>query len=97
MTRTFSEPNSLENIDRLCALLFDSWCERRSVIPLAYLMHAWPILKAAPLAMTRLLNTLRELRQFHPDALSEDEHQVIEQVFAIDELSGNTDLEGLLP
>ena len=91
MTQTFSEPNSLENINSLCILLFDSWCERRSVIPLAYLMHAWPILQAAPLVMTRLLNTLRELRQFHPDLLSDDEHQVIEQVFAIDALSGNTD------
>ncbi|MFT0172208.1 hypothetical protein ACLKMY_24910 [Paraburkholderia mimosarum] len=88
MTRTFAEPDSLEDIDRLCIQLFDNWCERRSVLPLAWLMHAWPILKAAPLAMTRLLNSLHELREFHPDALGEEDHQVIEQVLAIN-LSGN--------
>jgi hypothetical protein len=96
MTRTFPEPNALEEMDRLCTHLFDSWCERRSVIPLAYLMHAWPILKA-PLSRRLLLNTLHELRQFHPESLSERDHQVVEQVLAIDTHSVKTNPDGLLP
>jgi hypothetical protein len=94
MTETVSELDMREEIDRLCIQLFDNWCERRSVVPLAYLMHAWPVLKAALRARTNLLNTLRELRQFHPDLLSESDHQIIEQVFAIEDLSGNADPEG---
>jgi hypothetical protein len=95
MTRTFSGPVSLEGTDRLCIQFFDKWCERRSVLPLAYLKYAWPILKAAPLAMVRLLNTLQEVRRFRPDSLSEDDHQVIAQVLVIDALSGNACPEGL--
>jgi hypothetical protein len=72
----------LDEINRLCTHLFDIWCERRSVIPLAFLMHAWPILKTATLARTHLLNTLQELRQLHPDSLTEEDHQVIEQVLS---------------
>jgi hypothetical protein len=71
-----------DEIDRLCVHLFDIWCERRSVIPLAFLMHAWPILKTAPLARTHLLNTLQELRRLHPDSLTEEDHQIIEQVLS---------------
>jgi hypothetical protein len=89
MTRTFADSDSLEDMDSLCSLLFDSWCERRSVLPLVYLMHAWPILKTGPRARTHLLNTLHELRQFHPGLLSEGERQIIEQLFAIDNLSEN--------
>jgi hypothetical protein len=96
MTRADPELNAVEDIDRLCIRLFDSWCERRSLIPLAYLMHAWPILKAAPLAMTRLLHTLQELQQFHPDWLNEDDHEVIEQIFVNDDLSGNAGPDGSL-
>ncbi|WP_324140568.1 hypothetical protein [Paraburkholderia sp.] len=97
MTRTFSEPDAPEDINQLYALLFDSWCERRSVIPLAYLMDARPILGAAPLARRHLLGTLEELRQFHPDSLSEEDHQVIGQLFALHVLSQITAPEGLVP
>jgi hypothetical protein len=97
MTRTLSESNALEEIDRLCVRLFDNWCERRSVIPLSFLMHAWPILRAAPLARTRLLNTLQELQQFHPDSLSAEDHQVIEWVLAIQSREGKTNPGDSLP
>ena len=94
MTRIISEPNALEDIDRLCNLLFDSWCERRSVIPLAYLMHAWPIAGATTLVGTRLQETLHALRQLHSDSLSPNDHQIIRQVCAIAALPGNADPEG---
>lgn len=74
----------MEETNRLCMHLFDSWCARRSVIPLSFLMHAWPVLKATPLARAHLLNTLKELRKFHPDSLTEADHQVIELVLEID-------------
>src|SRR5690242_8517483 len=97
MTRTFSDSNALEEIDRLCIRLFDNWCERRSVIPLSFLMHAWPILGTAPLATTRLLNTLQELQQFHPETLSTEDHQVIELVLAIQSREGKANRDGSLP
>lgn len=68
MTWTISEPNSPERINRLCTQLFGSWRERGSAIPLAWRMHAWPIRKTAPCAMTRLLNTPLDLRLFLPCA-----------------------------
>ncbi|MEX3960417.1 hypothetical protein [Trinickia sp. EG282A] len=40
-----------------------------------------------------MLNTFRELLQFHPDSLSDGDHEVIGQVFAIDAL---TDPKGLV-
>jgi hypothetical protein len=97
MTRDFSETNVLEEIDQLCLLLFDNWCERRSVIPLSYLMHAWPILKGVPLARMRLLNTLQELRQFHPDSLSIEDHQVIELALVTHTGKRKTNPENNLP
>ncbi|WP_207004955.1 hypothetical protein [Trinickia mobilis] len=83
-------------IDQLCLRLFDSWCERRSVIPLAYLMHAWPIPAASPLATIRLQRTLRGLQQFHDDCLTHDDHHVIEQVLAISAHAGNDNPDTIL-
>jgi len=71
-------------INQLCLRLFDGWCERRCVIPLAYLMHAWPIPTASPLARIRLQSTLRDLKQSHADSLTQDDHHVVEQLLAID-------------
>lgn len=87
----------MEKIDQLCLALFDGWCERRSVIPLAYLMHAWPLLTSVAPARTRLSNVLQELQWFHPESLTPDEHQVIKQVLAIDAYAVKNSLEGSSP
>lgn len=71
--------------------LFDGWCEQRSVIPFAYLLHAWPILTADPTARARLLNTLQELQQFHPESLTQDEHQIIEEALDAHVVKNNTE------
>jgi hypothetical protein len=69
-----------EEMERLCLLVFDRWCEQRNVIPLAYLLHAWPISMGDSAARNRLLNTLGELRQFHPETLRRDERLLISQL-----------------
>lgn len=83
MTPTFFEQDDPEEIGRLCLYLFDRWCEHRSVIPLVYLMHAWPILSATRYAMTRLRENLQELLRFHPDALSKEDRHMINRILTI--------------
>jgi len=73
----------LDRLERLCLSLFDGWCERRNVIPLAYLMSAWPIVSSSVLATSRLLHALRELQQYHPEILTPDEYRVVTQILAI--------------
>lgn len=83
MKRTNFKQEDANEMDQMFLHLFDSWCERRSVIPLAYLMHAWPILTAGSLARIRLQRTLLDLKQFHADSLTHDDHWLIERVLAI--------------
>lgn len=70
----------MEEIDQLCLLLFDAWCERKSIIPLAYLMNAWPISSSAPLAATRLSNALQQLERLHCESLTQRDQQVVRRV-----------------
>ncbi|MFP3567468.1 hypothetical protein [Paraburkholderia sp. SIMBA_030] len=64
--------NEVDHINSLCLHLFDTWCENRSVTPLGYLLHCWPLLGSEPRALRRLGDTLRELRKSHPEALDRD-------------------------
>lgn len=82
-------------IEHLCLQLFDRWCKQRSVIPLAYLMHAWPVCVSDTWARVRLLSTLRELRQFHSCSLQPDDHQAIERFVMIHECIENQNLDPL--
>lgn len=61
--------NAVESIDEICLHLFDQWCESRSVTPLAYLMHCWPLTDRRAPSVKRLCETLWELGRQHPDAL----------------------------
>lgn len=74
----------LDRLERLCLSLFDAWCERRNVIPLVYLMSAWPIVSPSVLATSRLLHALRELQQYNPEMLTPDEYRVVTRILAID-------------
>lgn len=96
MTCNSFKQDDADEMDQLCLYLFDGWCERRSVIPLAYLMHAWPILPAGPLARIRLLSALQELRQFHADSLTQDDHLVIKRVLSINADAVQRRPEGIL-
>lgn len=71
-----------DELQQLCLQLFDSWCERRSVVPLAYLLHGWPILDAEARGRTRLHGALRHLQTCHAETLSADDHQLIGRVLA---------------
>ncbi|MFK4448098.1 hypothetical protein ABH944_008255 [Caballeronia udeis] len=84
-------------LERLCISLFDGWCEGRSVIPLVYLMSAWPIISPTVLATSRLLHALRELQQYHPEMLTPDEHRVVTLILAIDIHGVERDAERLSP
>lgn len=75
-----TQPKLAAEIASLCIVLFDRWCEKRSVVPLAYLMHTWPIVKPTPPLIRRLSSTLRELVIFHADALDAEDHQMVRDV-----------------
>ncbi|KVW47312.1 hypothetical protein [Burkholderia ubonensis] len=71
-----------ESVNGICLRLFDTWCETRAVVPLAYLMHCWPLLDNRESSVRRLAETLQELEKFHPQVLSEDEIQLLRQLGA---------------
>jgi len=60
-------------VDEICLQLFDSWCEQRSVLPLAYLMHVWPVVGSTKGSSERLSSSLGELATYHPEALTSHE------------------------
>lgn len=91
------EVHGAEEIETLCFRLFDGWCERRSIIPLAYLMYAWPILTSDGFSNKRIETTLRELQQFHPDSLTPAEHLDIKRVLAIGQHCTSENSDGYRP
>jgi hypothetical protein len=62
---------AVEHINGICLRLFDSWCETRSVTPLVYLMHCWPLLDSGTTSLMRLVETLTELKTYHPETLDQ--------------------------
>ncbi|RDK00994.1 hypothetical protein [Paraburkholderia lacunae] len=72
--------NEVEYINSICLNLFDTWCENRSVTPLGYLLHCWPLLDSGPRAIRRLGDTLRELRKSHPETLNVKTSQALREL-----------------
>ncbi|WP_258879113.1 hypothetical protein [Paraburkholderia sp. BL6669N2] len=60
---------AVEFLNAGCERLFDIWCESRSVIPLSYLLHCWPLPDWGHASVKKLSDGLRELRMSNPDAL----------------------------
>ncbi|NPT53763.1 hypothetical protein GNZ13_03825 [Paraburkholderia sp. 5N] len=58
-----------ERLNTACQRLFETWCESRSVIPLGYLLHSWPLPDKGHVSVKRLADGLRELGRTDPDAL----------------------------
>lgn len=75
--------SSDRGIDDLCIQLFDLFCERRRVIPLAFLMRCWPIAGDALYRVSRLADTMDELITSCGDQLSGDEYGVILDVLRL--------------
>ncbi|MCA8023641.1 hypothetical protein [Burkholderia metallica] len=73
-------PDELETLNEHCLRLFDTWCERRNVIALLYLLRGWPILSQSKTFRARLVNLLNDLRCWHADALSAEDRHIIAQI-----------------
>jgi hypothetical protein len=80
-TTTDGQSALTAQIDRSCFALFDLWCERRSVVKLAYLMHGWPMSALAPSRVASLSSSLRKLMRSYPEIFDvEDRHMVADVV-----------------
>lgn len=71
---------AVESVNDICMRLFESWCETRAIVPLAYLMHCWPLLDICEASIRRLAETLEELEKFHPETLGEGEVQLLRRL-----------------
>jgi hypothetical protein len=71
----------IETVDALCLRLFDMWCESRSVTPLGYLMHCWPLRPQSDERLQRLQDTLKDLRDFHREQLDSRALSLLDQLF----------------
>ncbi|AMV48354.1 hypothetical protein ATN79_47735 [Paraburkholderia caribensis] len=69
-----------DELEKICLFLFDSWCETRSVLPMVYLLHAWPVLDQDEKGRRRLASALRDLARFHPEAINTDDLSRIERI-----------------
>ncbi|MGP8431881.1 hypothetical protein ACT2FY_00630 [Paraburkholderia fungorum] len=54
--------DEVERINSICLSLFDMWCENRSLVPLCYLMHCWPLSRVDLAAVRQLGETMHELK-----------------------------------
>lgn len=72
-------------IEGVCSRLFDDWCERRAVVPLCYLMSAWPLTYRSQDQLCRLYCAMRELLKNEYENLLEYERNALEQI--VSELS----------
>jgi hypothetical protein len=69
--------NAAAELDQYCRSLFDRWCEHRQVLPLAYLMQAWPIMMPSHESYRRLHITLGALLESYQTELSLEEQRLI--------------------
>ncbi|HZZ09584.1 MAG TPA: hypothetical protein VFE79_02735 [Paraburkholderia sp.] len=56
-------------LDALCQSLFDTWCEQRNQVPLAYLLHCWPLVDDDGTTLRRLAAAMSDLARYHRDAI----------------------------
>lgn len=61
---------TVKRIDALCAALFELWCEEKKRVPLAYLLHCWPMTGHETAVVKRLADAMSDLSQFQPGLLS---------------------------
>jgi hypothetical protein len=85
MSEQYAQPDVAAQMEACCSALFERWCEERRVIPLAYLMHAWPLAAPSPVGIWRLSRSLHDLILSHAESLSLDDCRLIEDVIAFAE------------
>ncbi len=71
---------TVERIDKLCGRLFELWCEERKLVPLAYLLHCWPLTGHDAAAIKRLADAMSDLSRFQPGKLSARESIMVREV-----------------
>lgn len=71
-------------VEELCIALFEHWCERRELIPLAYLLHVWPFLPTKPQAVGALSAALHDLLVFHDESIDDRGRQLIDDIQTLD-------------
>jgi hypothetical protein len=71
-----------ERLDDLCQILFDRWCERRALVPLCYLLIAWPFAWGTAADLHRLSDALGELLRDNKNDLSSYELSVIRRIMS---------------
>jgi hypothetical protein len=69
-----------DDINTGCSELFDSWCERRAVRPLGYLLRAWPLASGLTDDWGDLHEALRALRADCRTEISEVEHAKVDDL-----------------
>ncbi|MHB9842303.1 hypothetical protein Q8F57_046930 [Paraburkholderia terrae] len=72
-----------KQVDDLCILLFDRWCERREITPLLYLLHAWPFLPSTPHPVRLVCSALLDLLRFHREALDYEDQELIAGILTL--------------
>ncbi|CAN0627204.1 conserved protein of unknown function [Burkholderia multivorans] len=75
--------NHAADIDDLCGRLFDRWCKRRSVIPLAHLMRGWPLAMRSSGTLRQLSGALQNLIDWHAESLDGVDLRLIRAVIVL--------------
>ena len=71
---------TVERIDELCVRLFELWCEERKLVPLAYLLHCWPLTGHDTVVVKRLADAMSDLCQFQAAKLSARESTLVREI-----------------
>ena len=67
-------------VEDVCWRLFDDWCERRAVVPLCYLMCAWPLAYRSRDQLIRLYCAMSELLKSEYENLLKHERMALELI-----------------
>jgi hypothetical protein len=70
----------IAEINADCMRLFSGLCERKSLLPLVYLLHAWPIPELTDSAVSRLREALRTVSAFTDDYLEASNRDACKQL-----------------
>ncbi|WP_157768624.1 hypothetical protein [Burkholderia ambifaria] len=81
MLKRIGFDDEIAEIDEICCWLFSEWCDRRSIIALAYLLQAWPISIYGDKNLEKLLDSIKCLYYFHIDLFSPSAAGKVEKLF----------------
>ncbi|WCM22583.1 hypothetical protein NDK50_31780 [Paraburkholderia bryophila] len=68
-------------IDSGCLQLFNDLCEQKALLPLAYLLHAWPIHGPTDASLRRLREALKVLAELSDSELTSPNRRICKALF----------------